>query len=384
MKPEHDLPPGYLAPYSCLPYIESENIRERCFPVFIGGNVLNDDVKNILLVRIDRIGDVILSLPMLPLLRRRYPKASISVLMRQYTRELVDQNSCVDEVLIYENESSIGSLLTILKGIRRKRFDIAIIPYARFRPALLMFLAGIHVRVGSGYRWYSFLFNRRVFEHRKDAKRHEVEYNLNLLRALGIESEEEPEFEFSISPSAVASVDSMLAANSISSHDRFVVLHPGSGGSSRDWSAENFSNLGNEVQGRLGIKVVVTGGKGEEGLVGKVAAGMNKAPLSVVGRLSLMDLGALIRRAEVFVSNSTGPMHVAALVGTPVVAFFPPIVQCSPMRWGPYTRKKKIFLADNQKCPLCKGSPCRSNVCMDQIAVEEVFSAIKKFLDEQD
>ncbi len=76
-------------------------------PVFIGGIVLNDDVKNILLVRIDRIGDVILSLPMLPLLKRRYPNARISVLMRQYTRELVEGHSCVDAVLVYEHEDSL-------------------------------------------------------------------------------------------------------------------------------------------------------------------------------------------------------------------------------------------------------------------------------------
>ena len=194
---------GYLAPYSCLPYIKFENICERGFPVFIGGIVLNDDVKNILLVRIDRIGDVILSLPMLPLLKRRFPNATISVLMRQYTRELVEHHSCVDEVLVYEHEDSLRSLWAILREIRKRHFDIAIIPYPRFRPALILFFAGIRTRVGSGYRWYSFLFNRRVFEHRKDAKRHEAEYNLNLLRPLGIEAQGEPEFEFSISPSAV-------------------------------------------------------------------------------------------------------------------------------------------------------------------------------------
>ena len=352
-------------------------------PVFIGGIVLNDDVKNILLVRIDRIGDVILSLPMLPLLKRRYPNARISVLMRQYTRELVEQHSCVNEVFVYEHEGSLRSLWAILKEIRKRHFDIAIIPYPRFRPALILFFAGIRTRVGSGYRWYSFLFNRRVFEHRKDAKRHEAEYNLNLLRPLGIEAQGEPEFEFSISPSVRDAVNSMLAGNSIRPQDPFIILHPGSGGSSRDWSAENFSRLGNEVQHRLGLKVIVTGGNGEEGLAKKIAAGMTESPLAVVGKLSLMELGALIRRAKVFVSNSTGPMHIAAIVGTPVVAFFPPIVQCSPVRWGPYTHKKKIFLADNNTCQLCKGSPCRSNVCMDQITVDEVFFAIKELLDEQ-
>jgi ADP-heptose:LPS heptosyltransferase len=352
-------------------------------PVFIGGIVVNDNVKNILLVRIDRIGDVILSLPMLPLLKRRYPNARISLLMRRYTRELVAQHSCVDEVLLYEHEGSLRSLWAILREVRQGRFDVAIIPYPRFRPALLLFLAGIRIRVGSGYRWYSFLFNKRVFEHRKDSRQHEAEYNLHLLRPLGIEAQGEPDFEFSISPSACESVDSMLAAHSVSSQEKFIILHPGSGGSSRDWSAENFSKLGSEVHRRLGVKVIVTGGKGEEGLVEEVVTGMTGSPLAVAGKFSLMELGALIRRAKVFVSNSTGPMHIAAIVGTPVVAFFPPIVQCSPVRWGPYARKKKIFLADNKICVLCEGSPCRSNVCMDQITVDNVFSAIKELLDEQ-
>ncbi len=363
-----------------MPYIKFENICGRGPQVFIGGIVLNDDVKNILLVRIDRIGDVLLSLPMLPLLRRSYPNARISVLTRRYTRELVDHHSCVDEVLIYEHEDNIRSLWTILKELRKRCFDIAVIPYPRFRPTLLLFFSGIRIRVGSGYRWYSFLFNRRVFEHRKDGKKHEVEYNLNLLRPLGIEAQGHPEFEFSISSSARNAVDSMLAHQSVSPQEKFVVFHPGSGGSARDWSGENFSKLGNEVHRRLGVKVIVTGGKGEEALVRRIIDGMTGSPLSVVGKLSLMELGELIRRAKVFVSNSTGPMHIAAIVGTPVVAFFPPIVQCSPVRWGPYTEKKRIFLAENKNCELCKGSPCRSNVCMDQITVEEVFFAIEKFL----
>ena len=126
--------------------------------------------------------------------------------------------------------------------------------------------------------------------------------------------------------------------------------------------------------------MIVTGGKGEERLVEEIVAGMSEPPLAVVGTLSLMELGALIRRAKVFISNSTGPMHIAAIVGTPVVAFFPPIVQCSPVRWGPYTHKKKIFLADNKACFLCKGSPCRSNVCMDQITVDEVLAAAEKLI----
>jgi heptosyltransferase-2 len=345
--------------------------------------VLNADVKNILLVRTDRIGDVILSLPMLPLLKSRFPNARISVLARNYTRELVERHSCVDEVLVYENEDSVRSLWNTLKHIRARKFDLAIIPYPRFRSTFLMFLAGIRLRVGTGYRWYSILFNRKVYEHRKDAQRHEVEYNLNLLRSLGIEIDGAAQFELTISSPAKKAVDSFLAENSISGEEKFVILHPGSGGSARDWRAENFSELGDKVKALLGLKVLVSGGNGEDRLVQNVVEGMKTRPVAAVGKFSLDELGALIQRAAVFVSNSTGPMHIAAILGTPVVAFFPPILQCSPVRWGPYTEKKKVFIADNKTCTLCHGSRCRSNVCMDQIKIDEVVLAIRQLWNEQ-
>jgi heptosyltransferase III len=319
---------------------------------------------------------------MLPLLRRRFPGAEISVMVREYTRELVEHHSCVDEVLVYEHEDSLASLWSMLMIIRRKEFDAAIIPYPRFRPTLILFLAGIPLRVGSGYRWYSFLFNRRVFEHRKDARRHEVEYNINLLSTLGITPTGEPQFEFRIPLSAQVVADAWLARNGIGISEGFVILHPGSGGSARDWPAEKFAALGNRIKQELSLKTVVTGGKGEGGLVQKVVQGIDGSSSSVVGELTLMELGALIRRAKLFISNSTGPMHIAAVVGAPVVAFFPPILQCSPVRWGPYTNKKKVLIADGANCPLCNGLPCRSDVCMDRIGVESAFNAAKEILHE--
>lgn len=343
---------------------------------------LNGEVRNILLVRTDRIGDVILSLPMLPLLKRRYPNAKISVLVRNYTCELVEHHSCVDEILIYEREDSLRSLWNTLQNIRARKFDVAIIPYPRFRSTLLTFLAGIRVRVGTGYRWYSALINRKVFEHRKDAKRHEVEYNLQLLRSLGIDPDSAPQFEFTILPAAMRAVDAFLADHNLGRAERFAILHPGSGGSAREWRAENFSKLGDLIQSGAGLKVIVSGGRAELGLAQRVIDGMKIPAISAAGKLSLMEFGALAKRASVFVSNSTGPMHIAAVVGTPVVAFFPPIVPCSPVRWGPYSARKKVFVADNKTCTLCHGSPCKSNVCMDQIAVDDVLHAIKLLLND--
>lgn len=335
------------------------------------------EIKRILLVRTDRIGDVVLSLPMLPLLKKRFPNASITVMVRQYTRELVEGHSCVHDVIVWGEHNGLSEYVTVLK---QRNFDIAILPYPRFNLALVTFLAGIPIRVGTGYRWYSFLFNKRIYEHRKDARRHEVDYNLNLLSTIGITPEDHPSFEFGISNESTKNVDAILKADSVK---KFAVLHAGSGGSARDWSIERFAQLGDTLQSELKLPIVLTGGANEKELVDSLAAAMTTKPYNYTGRFSLQELAALFQRAEVFVSNSTGPLHIAAMVGTPVVAFYPPIIQCSPMRWGPYTAKKKVFSGDNAACMLCKGGPCRSNVCMDQITVEQVVAGIKELIKAQ-
>lgn len=334
-------------------------------------------ISKILLVRTDRIGDVVLSLPMLPALKSRFPSAKISVLVRPYTKELVEHHSCVDEVILWDESKGMKQYVELL---REKRFDMAIVPYPRFNLALITYLAGIPIRVGTGFRWYSFLFNRRIYEHRKDAKRHEVEYNLNLLTTIGIEPMPETVFEFAVSDEVRKSVDARLSSDHVG---EFAVLHAGSGGSARDWSIGNFAKLGDAVQKEFGLSIVLTGGKDETELTAQLAAAMTVPSVNYTGAFSITELGALFSRASLFVANSTGPLHIAAMVGTPVVAFYPPIIQCSPVRWGPYTKKKKVFTADNIRCTLCKGGPCISNVCMDQITVEQVIAGMRELLNEK-
>jgi heptosyltransferase-3 len=337
-------------------------------------------IKKILLIRTDRIGDVVLSLPMLPLLKNEFPNASITVMVRSYTKELVEAHSDVSEVMLWDENNSLFDYVKVLK---EKHFDLAILPYPRFNLALITFLSGIRIRVGTGYRWYSFLLNKKIYEHRKDAKRHEVEYNINLLKAIGIEANGVPQFEFTVSDETKTKIANILETDGIIPSTKIVVLHAGSGGSARDWKIEKFAELGDVLQMKERLRVVLTGGKNEIQLISLLESKMKTKPLNYTGKFSLQELGALFNRASVFVSNSTGPLHIASMVGTPVVAFYPPIIQCSPMRWGPFTEKKKKFISDNRKCELCKGGACQSNMCMDQIAVEQVVFGIKELMNEK-
>jgi heptosyltransferase III len=337
--------------------------------------------KNILVVRTDRIGDVVLTLPVVDVLRRAYPDSTISFLARAYTKDILVGQEGIDAILSYD-EPKAKSFFQMLSKLRNAKFDLAVVAFPRFRIALLLWLAGVKTRVGTGYRWYSILFSKRVFEHRKTAEKHEFEYDLSLLRHLGLVVPTSIRPNITIPKRAVEIAEEERRRLRLSDQESFVIIHPGSGGSARDWSPSNFSALATELRG-AGLQVVVTGAQGEERLVDRVLSGTHGTVKSSVGRLGLKELAAFIRSADLFVSNSTGPLHIAAAVGTPVIGFYPPIRACSPERWGPVTEKKVVFVPDRLKCELCRGGPCRGSVCMDQIRVGQVVDAAKKLMSEQ-
>lgn len=338
--------------------------------------------KRILIVRTDRIGDLVLTLPIADIIRTNYPDAQIVMLVREYTSELVSNSNSVDKVILYDRNGNLIPFFKMLGIIKMNKFDIAIIVYPTIRLALLCWLARIQIRVGTGYRLYSILFNKRIYEHRKDAKKHELEYNLNLLTAINCNIPKVvPPW---IKPTHAISrrVKERLIRLGIDLEtDYLVLLHPGSGGSTRTWCIENFSKLGKLISTLPNIKIIITGGKGEEQLARKLENEIGNNAYSIANEFSLLEYTSLASFASLFIGNSTGPLHIAAAVGTAVVGFFPQIKSMNATRWGPYTEKKIIFT------PIGKPQDCKKCIrhinkceCMESIEVEEVFNAILNYL----
>jgi heptosyltransferase-2 len=317
---------------------------------------------------------------MLPALRSCFPHAHIAMLLRRYTGDLVEGNPCVNELIWYDDADELIPFGKMVSILRDRAFDAAIVVYPRFRLAWLMFRAGIPLRVGTGYRYYSLLFNRKVYEHRKDAQRHEVEYNLNLLGELNcnVPTSFKPEFFVDIPAAAEQRVREFLKSLGLGMRD-FVVIHPGSGGSAREWSPENFGKLAEKFE-HDGFKVLVTGGRGDEEKAARVVNASQGMAISVVGMLKLKELGALLRAAKMFISNSTGPLHLAVAMNTPVVGLFPQHTAMSVKRWGPYTDKKIIFVPDRPlDCNVCVESKT-SCACMATVSVEQVYQGALSLL----
>ncbi len=169
--------------------------------------------KKILIVRTDRIGDVVLSLPMAELVKKKYPDCKVAYFIRNYTRPLIDGNPFIDEVVIAEESDGEILFKKNLEKIKSKNFDTCVVVNPTLKISLMMFLAGIKNRIGTGYRWYSFLFNKKVFEHRKYAEKHELEYNINLLNKIDIDFKDfsnEIKFHLKVDDKSSEKINSIL------------------------------------------------------------------------------------------------------------------------------------------------------------------------------
>jgi heptosyltransferase-3 len=334
--------------------------------------------ENLLIVRTDRIGDVILSLPLAELVKKHYPSCRVTFLVKDYTKSLAEGNPFIDEILLLSEKDGKVKLNDNIAMLKKKSFDSVIIVYPTFIISLIIFLSWIHKRIGTGYRWYSALFNYKVFEHRKNALKHELEYNVNLLKYFGIEETVTPStvhFNLNIGKAADERVRMIFKVKGINLTKPVIMLHPGSGGSAVDLPVSKFKEL-IEMLHQLDAEIIITGSKSEMELCHNIH--VPDKTRNLAGLFDLAELKALINYSDIFIANSTGPLHIAAALGKYVIGFYPKIAQCSPKRWGPYTTKCKVF-TPSIDCNNCSREQCVRLDCMNSISVPHIFAEIEKF-----
>ena len=337
-------------------------------------------LKHLLIARTDKIGDLMLSLPVAHAIKATIPEATVDFLVSPATSQIARACPFVDGVIEFdERVHDPVQLCGLVSEIRSRGPDAAVILRPALRVALATLLAGVRIRVGTFYRYYSVLFNRRVREHRKYSDKHEMEYNLNCLRAILDVTPGLYRPRIEVGSGATEWAKGILREKGLGT-ERFVIIHPGSGGSARNLPLPSFARLADTIQRRFDVPVLVTAGRDEvhtvDGLTGLMASEMR----SVIETPSLLDLAALIKEARLFISGSTGPMHLAAAVGTPTVSFFSPARSCSPRRWGPVGDKKIVILPPVPECPRCIGTACEHYDCMALITDQAIVDAIRPLL----
>ena len=338
------------------------------FAIMIG------QIRRILLIRTDRIGDVILTAPLANILHQHNPNIHISFLTRQYTSELIKQHHYIDEVISYDDKrfhQGFRGILNLSNELRQKNFDAAILFYPRFELALSIFLAKIPVRIGSGYRGYSILLNRRIYEHRKHGLKHELEYNISLLRAIGIIHDGPISFDFKLSQilqNKWREITSRLKINS-----NYAIIHPGNGRSAPNLSRNQYQLIIDKILKETNMAVILTGTTEEHDFnQSLIPTHFSNKVMNIAGNLSLIELMVLIRKAHLFISSSTGPLHIANAFNIPLLAFYCPAIPCSPKRWGPYHQQEWVLVPDIKPCNTCELLKCFHGNCLEKITNSEI------------
>ena len=337
--------------------------------------------KHILVARTDKVGDLLLSLPTFQALRKAFPDARITALVSPYAKEIVQNHPAVDAVEVYEKGDRIFTLTQRLETLKP---DVFIALYPRFLQVLAARLVGIPTRIGTAYRWYSFLLTDKIKVHRSVCDRHEVEYNLDLAKPLGVTPKNE-KIQFPLTESERSFARDLLKERGIKPKGHYVIVHPGHKGSALNWKPERYGQVVAQLCRQKGMRVVITGAADETHLVSQVTAhlsglGPDQRPILLIGECTLRQLAAVYEGADCFLSGSTGTMHLAAAVGTPTVSLFCPIPQTTPVRWGPWGNTSTVLMPQNLECPDCKMGNCSKHDPMDAISVEEVLAAVRKYL----
>jgi lipopolysaccharide heptosyltransferase II len=351
---------------------------------------------NILVVRPDKIGDVVLSTPVFEALKQYYPHARITVMVRQALVPVLQGLPSVDEVIVFDPDrrhAGLRGLGRLVSDIHSRKFRVAIMLQSNRRIAAAVFWAGIRRRIGPLSKLHSFLFyNHGVRQRRSNVEMHEADYNLQLLRRLGIRLPTRTiPTRVVLSDSARKDAESWLATADCKKP--FVAVHPGMAGSALNWPEERYVDL-IAALAESGRQVLVTGGPEDKALLRRIRvalesrqAKMRVRPLFYgdVEMRGLDFLVALYSHASVVVAPSTGPLHLAVAVGCPVVAFYSPIKVQSALRWGPYLldEARASVMVPDAYCGQdfeCRGSICHYYPCMKGIILPQVLGEIERQL----
>lgn len=336
--------------------------------------------QNIVVIRTDKIGDMILTLPMFKLLNYLNPNAKLHLIHSNYTKPIVkfiDKSYNINLHNINSADKNAKSLSEILKEIKP---DIIFNPRPKFKEAILGFFSNAKLRVGTGYRYYSLLYNHKVYEHRKIGLKNETEYNLSLIESF-LSSDEIDKLDksvlyslikFEITKEQKTELKTKLKALGVNFSKMPIILHPSTGGSAKEWHPTNFGKLAKRLSREYNNNILITGVE-EDSLNCKKVEIESVYSKNLCGKLTLEEMIILISISKLVVANSTGILHLAAACGVPIVGLYPNSANIGPKRWSPFTDKKIILSPPFIDDEIAKDD-------MNMIKVEDVMAACRIFL----
>lgn len=333
-----------------------------------------DKQKRILIIRPDRIGDVVLSTPIPREIKKKYPESFIGVLLRDYTKDIYLNNPHVDKVIIDSGKKDLKSKIRLINEIRSYDFTHAFMLLPTERMNWILLFSGIKYRIGVGHKFYQFITNTKsVYRRKYIPLRHEADYCMDIARKIGVMSDN---LDTEIHLNEDEKILSDLLKQKFKGKKKYLVgVHVTSGNSSPNWRPSAYRQLIDELKSLSDVKILVT-----DLQVPKEVENIDDVIYSP--KKTLRELIHIISSLDLLISSSTGPMHIAAALKIPTLSMFCLLTACSPALWGPKGNKTINILPDKNYCGVvCSGNPKQCSFEGEGgISVERVFGEVKEFL----
>lgn len=309
--------------------------------------------SNILVVRTDRIGDVVLTTPAIAALKRAMPESRLTVLVSPLTKDLLQGNPYIDEVIV--DDRSLG-FWKLVKNLKVHKFDLAIIYHTKKRTNSMCFFAGIPDRLGYANDKFGFLLTLKVKDARPQGLKHESKYCVDLLKTIGIDGGSHDVF-IPLQPEAEQWAADIFANYEVRQNRAVFAIHPGASCPTKKWPVSKFAQLIRALKEKYGCYFIVIGAQDNRITADALIKESQVPVMDMTGKTSIAQLVSLLKRCDLLVSNDSGPVHMADGIGTPVVSIFtrnqPGI---NPERWRPLrARSRYVAPPVNMSYSFAKG-----------------------------
>jgi heptosyltransferase-2 len=350
---------------------------------FKSSNQIVFNPKKILIIKFSGFGNIVLALPTIRAIKKKYPDSEITFLTHTMNKAIIEKEPAINYVQTFDIETAIKTFVNmfiLFSKIKKSNFDLVIDleQFSRFS-AIVSFFSKAQTKIG-------FDTKGQGREKLYDVK---IDYNNNqhTSKTFGdVAKKLEISIDFQdtkifLTKKDKQKIDYLLEQNKINSKDILIGIHPGCGINNpmRKWQKEKFAKLADFLIENYNYKIFFTGGKSEKKLVEEIQCLMKNPSLDFSDSTNLRELAELISRCKFFVSNDTGPLHLASAMKVPVVSFFGPN---TPLLYGPLGENNLIFYK-KMKCSPCttnfneKSTKCKHFKCINNISFEEVKSKIK-------
>jgi heptosyltransferase-2 len=342
--------------------------------------------EKILLLQTSFIGDTVLTLPLIAEIKLRFPTSRLAVLCSPSGRELLQDDPDIDELIVDDKRKADRGLRGLWRkaaALKQMGFTIAITPHKSLRSALLLYWAGIPLRVGFHQSKGWFLFNRRV---ERIAERHDVERNLSLLQPFGVRPEDcRRPLRLAVSQAAQEAIRTLCNSAGVETTGLIIGINPGSVWPTKRWSPEGFAELIGLLKQEYACQVLLFGGPEDAPVAAAIDARSGGVAVNLAGKIALRELPAALSLCRVLITNDSGPMHIAVACDVPAVAIF--CATTPALGFYPYS-SASVIVEKELACRPCgahggRRCPLGTEDCIRLIRAEHVLQAVKDVLEDK-